>query len=386
MEASAIRHRTRRGAARPRARAVTLSGPELALAGLALAAVALRLWLMLGYGPAFLGFGDSHEYVTAAAHGVFADVQKPAGYPIFLAALHLISDGLAFTILVQHALGIAPGSMRARAHRAGVAAAAGLALVGAYPVAQGISTGYWGYQRQGAWNLYGRVATFVDCTHFSPPAGTRFLCPNEPPSRRAAESLFQYGAKAPAVRRFGGPSRAPAYANGVLERFSVAAIEHDPLAYAGAILDGLGYYISPRAGEGYTPGGIRTALLDRKGTASIQPAIAAYYPGSSGYSGGAGSLDAYERATRIQGPLLLAMLILALLGPLLLRERARWVAALSTTMALGPVILADAGNSYDARYGYPAFAALALAAALGAYALGSRAGPLRRAGGSGRAY
>jgi hypothetical protein len=46
-------------------------------------AIAVRTWLMLDYGPAFLGFGDSHEYVTAATLGVFHDVQKPAGYPIF---------------------------------------------------------------------------------------------------------------------------------------------------------------------------------------------------------------------------------------------------------------------------------------------------------------
>jgi hypothetical protein len=41
--------------------------------------------------------------------GVFRDVQKPAGYPIFLGLVHAFSDRLTLTILVQHSLGIATG-------------------------------------------------------------------------------------------------------------------------------------------------------------------------------------------------------------------------------------------------------------------------------------
>src|ERR1035437_1225594 len=55
---------------------LTLAGSVTLVTG----AIVVRAWLMLGYGPAFLGFGDSHEYVDAAATGVFSDPQKPAGY------------------------------------------------------------------------------------------------------------------------------------------------------------------------------------------------------------------------------------------------------------------------------------------------------------------
>jgi hypothetical protein len=51
-------------------------------------------------------------YVTAAPLGVFHDAQRPAGYPIFLRLVHLFSESLSFTILVQHALGVATGLRR----------------------------------------------------------------------------------------------------------------------------------------------------------------------------------------------------------------------------------------------------------------------------------
>ncbi|MGO9319690.1 MAG: glycosyltransferase family 39 protein [Solirubrobacteraceae bacterium] len=450
----------------------------MALAGigvLAAGAIAVRAWLMLDYGPAFLGFGDSHEYVTAATLGVFHDVQKPAGYPIFLALLHLLSDRLTLTILVQHALGVAtglllyasvrragapawlgllpaaivffggtglllehslladplfaflqavgvyaairalgeprlrwalvaglaigasfwvktvglssavlvpplllacaPGSARRRlASAAGCASVLIVVIVG-YVAVQALVTGYVGYQRQSAWNLYGRVATFVDCSRFTPPAGTRFLCPAEPPAHRRSESYFQYARAAPAVRRFGGPAHAPGYANALLQRFSVAAIEHEPIAYATAILRGLTFYVSPRFGEGYTPESIREALLERKGTRSIQPAIAAYYPHDRGYEGSTGalrSLASYESHTRVQGALLIALLAAAVIGTPLLRARARSAAILLTLTAILSVIVAEAGNGYDARYGYPAFGPLAAGAALGAWGLAAR--------------
>lgn len=446
-----------------------------ALVALLAGAVAVRLWLIVAYGPAFVGFGDSHEYLTAARSGVFVDAQKPAGYPLFLAALHGLAPSLVFAIVVQHALGIAtglllfgaarragapawlgllpaavvffggtgvllehslladplfaflqalvvyaacramsarelrwallagaaagasfwvktvgvsavpaivlvlalaaPGGRRRRARVAATAGAAALALVFAYVGVQALATGYWGYERQGAWNLYGRVATFVDCAHFDPPSGTRFLCPAEPLARRQAEGYYQYARAAPAVRRFGGPSRAPGYANSELLRFSLAAIEHEPLRYSLAILRSLGLYAFPNASEGYTPQSIREALLDSKGTRSVEPALAAYYPHEHGYAAGAGAvaaLDFYERHTRVQGALLIATLIVAIAGVALLRGRARAYALLFTLTALFSVTLAAAGNSYDARYAYPAYGPLGAGAALGAWAIAAR--------------
>ncbi len=444
-------------------------------------AIAVRAWLMLDYGPAFVGFGDSHEYVTAAAVGAFHDLQKPAGYPILLRAAHLFGDSLTFTILVQHVLGVAtgmllykavkrsgapawlgllpaavvffggtglllehalladcvfafaqavgvyaavralgertlrwpllaglaigisfwvktvglssavlvpplllvaaPGSARRRVFSAGSATGVMVVVVLGYAAVQAAVTGYLGYEREGAWNLYARVATFVDCSRFTPPAGTRLLCPGGPVAHRQSESFYQYARAAPAVRRYGGPARAPASANAALERFSVAAVEHEPVAYARAILRSLSFYISPRAGEGYTPETIREALLERKGVRSIQAALASYHRGTRGYEGDAAasrSLASYERHTRIEGPLLVVLLLAALLGMPLLTGRARAVAILFTLTAVLSVTFAAAGNSYDARYGYPAFGPLAAGAALGAWGIATRLREARR--------
>ncbi len=455
------------------------TGEKAALAGLALlllGAVAVRLWLILDYGPAFVGFGDTHEYVSAAASGVFGDPQKPAGYPIFLEIAHLFSDRLSFTIALQHALGIttglllynavrrtgsppwlgllpaavvffggnglllehsllgddlfafvqgvalyaavralrepglrwaliaglavgasfwvktvglsglvllpvlllaAGGNIRHRASSAAALATAALVVILAYPVVQGQVTGYWGYERQGAWNLYGRVATFVDCASFTPPTGTRLLCPTEPLAHRQPESYYQYARASPAVQRFGGPAHAPAYANALLQRFSIAAIEHQPLAYARAIVHGLTFFVTPRAGEGYTPTSLREALVNPAGVASVQPAISRYFArGDSGYVGSPSAirtLASYDDRTQLQGPLLILLLLAAVVGTPLLAGPARGAAALFTISALASVTAAVAGNSYDVRYGYPALGPLAAGASLGAWAMLARA-------------
>jgi hypothetical protein len=96
---------SRRWRALDRDAKVALVGITLLVAG----AIAVRAWFMVSYRPAFLGFGDSHEYVLAAATSVFRDVQHPAGYPLFLVLVHYFSDRLSFTIFVQHAIGVATG-------------------------------------------------------------------------------------------------------------------------------------------------------------------------------------------------------------------------------------------------------------------------------------
>jgi hypothetical protein len=462
---------SRRWRALDRDAKVALVGITLLVAG----AIAVRAWFMVSYRPAFLGFGDSHEYLLAAATNVFRDVQHPAGYPLFLVLVHYFSDRLSFTILVQHALGIAtglllyksvrrtgappwlgllpaavaffggtglflehalladplfaflqavgiyaairalyepalrwpllagaaiglafwvktvaissaplvvllllfaaPGDVRRRLMSSATAALMVIVMVLAYVAAQASSTGYVGYERQSAWNLYGRVATFVDCSRFEPPKGTRFLCPTEPPAHRLSQASYQYGRSSPAVRHFGGPGRAPGYANALLQKFSVAAIEHEPVAYVSAIVHGLTFYIFPRSGEGYTPESIRDALFGPVNEKAIEPAIALFYPDSLGYHRPASairSLSVYERHTRVQGPLLVLLLLAAIGGLPLLPSRMRSAAILFTLTAIFSIVLAEAGSSYDARYAYPTFGPLAAGAALGAWGIATR--------------
>ena len=450
---------------------VALVGITVLVAG----AIAVRAWLMISYRPAFLGFGDSHEYVLAAALNVFRDVQHPAGYPLFLRLVHYFSDRLSITILVQHVIGVAtglllyksmqrtgaptwlglipaaivffggtglllehslladplfaflqaiglyaairaldepalrwpllaglaiglafwvktaaissaalvplllllaaPGAVRRRLLSAMTAGLGVAILVAAYVGVQAVSTGYVGYERQSAWNLYGRVATFVDCSRFAPPKGTRFLCPIEPLAHRLPQASYQYGSSSPAVRHFGGPSRAPGYANALLQKFSVAAIEHEPVAYVSAIVHGLTFYIFPRGGEGYTPESIRNALLNPVNEKAIEPAVALFYPHSLGYRRPASairSLSSYESHTRVQGPLLILLLLAGIGGLPFLPRRIRLAAILFTLTAIFSIVFAEAASSYDARYAYPTFGPLAAGAALGAWGIASR--------------
>jgi len=267
----------------------------------------------------------------------------------------------------------APGNLRRRLLSGAAAALAVILVAGGYVFAQGFTTGYWGYEQQGAWNLYGRVATFVDCSHFTPPTGTAFLCPVEPLAHRRHQAAFQYSLHSPAVRRFGSPATAPRYANALLQRFSLAAIEQQPDAYAAAIVHSLTFFISDRRGEGYTAKLLREKLFDRTGNTSRPDILAAYsHVHAAGVSGSVRPLVFYESRTRVQGAFLVVLLVLALLGVPLLRRQMRWASLLFTSTAVLMAILAVAGNRYDARYAYPDFGPLAAAAALGAWAIATR--------------
>jgi hypothetical protein len=450
---------------------IALGGLAVLLAG----AVCVRVWLMIDYRPAFLGFPDSGAYALAAAENIFRDTQRPAGYPFFLRLIRHVDTELTFTIVLQHVMGIAtglllykavrrtgapawlglvpaavvffgatglflehalladplfaflqavgvyaairalhdtawrwsllagvaigldfwiktaattsailvpvvllcaaPGPLRRRGLDALTVAAVVIAMVIFYVGSQYYFTGYFGYERQSAWDLYGRVATFVDCSKLTPPPGTGFLCPPEPVGQRAGQNTYQYAPTEPAAGRFGPPWEAPLYANGLLKEFSVAVIEQQPLAYAGAIASGLGRYVFPRPGESSTPQEFREAVTATEGTLRYQPEVAYFYVDSLGYYGSGKrvhSLAVYEKYTLVQGPLLVLLLVCAGAGLIILRGRMRWSAIVFTLTALFSITFAVAGNGYDARYAYPTFGPLAAGAALGAWGIGTR--------------
>ncbi len=83
------------------------AGIPAVLALLLTAGILLRLCLVLLYEPALVNNADTPTYVTMADGGLFGDPVRPTGYPVFMIAVHAISDELTFTIAVQHLLGIA---------------------------------------------------------------------------------------------------------------------------------------------------------------------------------------------------------------------------------------------------------------------------------------
>ena len=78
----------------------------VALAVVVAAGLVLRLVVSLVYKPALMNNADSATYIVMADGGLFGDPVRTTGYPLFMIAVHAISDALAFTIAVQHLLGV----------------------------------------------------------------------------------------------------------------------------------------------------------------------------------------------------------------------------------------------------------------------------------------
>jgi Dolichyl-phosphate-mannose-protein mannosyltransferase len=105
-------------------------------------------------------------------------------------------------VLLAIAFSRAPpaGSRRAAPLVAAVGAAV---ILGAFALANaGLGHGF-GLGPSSGWYLYGRVAQFADCRHFTPPAGTRALCEYRRPDERPGASYYLFDADAPAPRTIG---------------------------------------------------------------------------------------------------------------------------------------------------------------------------------------
>jgi hypothetical protein len=84
------------------------SNPVLvALGGLLLVGVALRVWFTAVWSPAITGYSDSGIYFTGAVESLWSDPIRMVGYSMFLRVLHDIVPHLIFIVIVQHAMGLA---------------------------------------------------------------------------------------------------------------------------------------------------------------------------------------------------------------------------------------------------------------------------------------
>jgi hypothetical protein len=89
-------------------------GERVALFGLVailLLGALVRVAFFLAWRPAFMGFPDEISYIRIADGALFGDGLRVDGYPIFLRFVHSISPRMSFTIMVQHALGLASAAL-----------------------------------------------------------------------------------------------------------------------------------------------------------------------------------------------------------------------------------------------------------------------------------
>jgi hypothetical protein len=243
-----------------------------------------------------------------------------------------------------------------------------------------------------AWNLYGRVAPWADCTKFTPPPGTKGLCERTSPSHRGYPSVtskrhrsseyYIYSPISPAYRLLG-----PAYfvskyphAMQLLRKWSEAALVGQPLDYLHAVwLDTIRLFDPnhPSYGDlsanemiavmlgGFPPNSGQNGLVE-----FWQARLYPHDPRP--HRGDVGPLKAWERLTRVDGAWMGILLALCLAGPWLLAGPARsgmiLFALSAVTLLFFPILI----KGYDYRFVIPAFAPLLAAGALAAWGLAVR--------------
>jgi hypothetical protein len=249
-----------------------------------------------------------------------------------------------------------------------------------------------------AWNLYGRVAPWADCTKFTPPPGTRALCeatpvphrgyPTSHSKRRRPGEYYIYSPESPAYRLFGPAYHVSKYphAMALLQKWSEAAILGQPLDYLHAVwLDTIRLFDPSHSSYGdlsademvavmlggFPPNSGRNAFVE-----SWQQLLYPHDPPS--HRGEIGPLKEWERITRVDGVWMGVLLALCLVGPWLLAGRARSGMILFGLTALALLFFPIFAKGYDYRFVIPAFAPLLAAGALAAWGLVVRLRPKLR--------
>lgn len=310
------------------------------------------------------------------------------------AATDVRSVGLVLIVAMIFAVLLtAPGAWRRRVLLAGAIALAAAVPIGGFLRAHEASQGYGGFTGAGYFDLYARVAPFADCSRFTPPAGTAQLCIHTPRSQRPGHDFWEFSGSSPAVQAFGeadvtAPKRGE---NAKLRAFAEAAILGQPLEYLEYVGRDLVRIVDPSfpsspygnrgptgTGYGNSPQTLASYYFNTSNLYELHLELASYYPIDGEVHRSMSFLLGYERDTRIEGPLMAVLLLLALAAPLLTRNRERRVALFFLTatavLALAPIFLSE----YDYRFTIPAFGPLAATAAIGASAAAARVFERRR--------
>ncbi len=258
--------------------------------------------------------------------------------------------------------------------------AVSLGTIGGYIEWREAASGLSGLTTNNAWNLYARVAPWADCTKFTPPPGTQELCETTPASQRGYRSgefyiyAFPNEGISPARRLFGPAYLVSQYphAMSLLERWSEAAIIGEPLEYLYAVwLDALRLIDPNRHSYGdRSANELIDFMLGGPDMRSGQNEFVSYwqrklYPTDPPtHRGAIGPLKRWERLTRVDGPWMAILLILAVAGPWLAVRGTRAGTTLFAATALSLLFFPILTHGYDYRYVIPAFAPLVGAGAL----------------------
>jgi Dolichyl-phosphate-mannose-protein mannosyltransferase len=312
------------------------------------------------------------------------------GLALGLAAdVRVIGEAIAAVMLVA-ALLAAPAPWRRRVLLGGLIVIATAVPIAFYTHEREATIHQAGMTSTGYFDLYARVAPFARCEKFHPPRELQRLCISMPVSRRLGHDHWEFTPISPAFRVFGSPDASvSAHENPQLRRFALDAILGQPLSYLEYVGRDLIRIVDPSfasspypqigiRGYGNTPASLLNYYFLPSSSANAELAIASYYPAEIYKHHDISLLTDWEMGTRLEGPAMALLLVLALLAPLLTGGDQRRASALllasSAVLLVAPILVSE----YDYRFTIPAFGTLAAAAAYGAWGAGLRLLPLLR--------
>jgi hypothetical protein len=249
------------------------------------------------------------------------------------------------------------------------------------------SSGSFGVTSKNGFFLYGRVASFADCTRFEPPRGLHRFCFEVPPAERPV-SRGIWGLEPELtgfdVRKlFHRPG-----ANARLQEFSLAAIRGQPFDYGVAVAQDTWRFFSPQPAETKEPN-VRTWRFPRELADADPHPFVVRNRGSAPEDMGfapfeinrplATFLRSYQSVVYASGGALIVLLVLGVAGAIVgppgahthrgMRAEGFLFLAAALALLLGAVMT----TVYHFRYVLPAVPLLGASAAIGATAVALRA-------------
>jgi hypothetical protein len=326
--------------------------------------------------------------VTGAVCAVVIGTTSARGTPLLVAGG--VALGAATTVrtvaipiiglVVAWMLLAVAGSFLSRLRTTAWAVGPAVAIFLTFIVLQGTLGGVWGVSRAAGWALYTRVAPIADCSEFDEPEGTEFLCEekpsfsDQPGQGRPGPGYYQF-VGGPSIDRFGNPFEVGLRGTSTLEEFAVAVLVHQPLDYAREVGRDMVRYIVPTAGYDRAYSGAGSDELDVSRRAPPIEELTVETAEAVGFEAdpvdvddGVHALQDLQRATRIEGIALVALLVLAATALAIGRGTVRLAALLLGAAAIAQAFVPVASISWGFRYGVPGLGPLAAAAALGIHA------------------
>ena len=336
---------------------VLFDGMQLVLEHSVLSDVLFDFLLVLGV--AILAWRRTPTLTAAACAGLVLGatvVTRLVGEPVILAAV-------LFCLLAS----------TTRLHRVATALVVCIAFmvpIAAYATWYHHERGVWALAEFGGKALYMRTTTFVDCSSISVPTYERELCPDQPLGERRDPTYYGWHdpTTIPALKPPPGVT-----ADAAMRDFALSAIRNQPLDYLRTVMRDVTLNFAPLRVDlfeyttaskwsfahyvGYTP------------TSWTGPAYAAHGGADPQTRQPFGDvLKVYGRVVYVWGPLLFAVLLLALAGIVARRgpqaPRTRPLALLTASLGIVLMFLPDATAEFIWRYQLPALVLLPMAAAL----------------------